>query len=71
MRALLGSPLLACRPEHATDDDVKNALVQGQGYAQAIVDALLRISGWGRWVDCQAGGGEAAVDEVGSELDSA
>ncbi|MER5482559.1 hypothetical protein ABT024_04995 [Streptomyces sp. NPDC002812] len=40
MRALLGDPLLACRPEHETDTDIKNVLVQGQGYAQAIVDAL-------------------------------
>ncbi|CAM5654785.1 hypothetical protein SAVIM40S_03111 [Streptomyces avidinii] len=31
---------------------------------------LLRFSGWGRWCEGQAGGGEAAVDEVGPELDS-
>ncbi|MFJ3339384.1 AAA family ATPase, partial [Streptomyces sp. NPDC086766] len=32
---------------------------------------LLRFSAWGRWVDSQAGGGEAAVDQAGPELDSA
>ncbi len=31
----------------------------------------LRFSGWGRWVEGQVGGGEAAVDQVGPELDSA
>ncbi|UUU38006.1 hypothetical protein [Streptomyces sp. NBC_00162] len=31
---------------------------------------LLRFSGWGRWVDGQMCGREAAVDQVGSELDS-
>jgi hypothetical protein len=32
---------------------------------------LLRFSVWGRWGEGQAGGSEAAVDEAGSELDSA
>ncbi|WPO75562.1 terpene synthase family protein [Streptomyces sp. KN37] len=32
---------------------------------------LLRFSGWGRWCGGQAGGGEAAVDQVRPELDSA
>ncbi|MFD3537284.1 IS110 family transposase [Streptomyces sp. NPDC058664] len=32
---------------------------------------LLRFSRWGRWGDSQTCGGEAAVDQVGSELDSA
>ncbi len=32
---------------------------------------LLRFSWWGRLVDSQAGGGEAAVGQVGSELDPA
>ncbi|MFE9846656.1 hypothetical protein, partial [Streptomyces goshikiensis] len=35
------------------------------------IDELLRISRWGRWVDSQAGGSEAAFDEVRPELDSA
>jgi hypothetical protein len=37
----------------------------------AQLSQLLRLSGWGRWVDSQAGGGEAAVDQSGLELDSA
>ncbi len=41
MRALLGNYFLACRPEHPTEDDVKNVLIQGEGYAQAIVDAFV------------------------------
>lgn len=40
MRALLGNYFLACRPEHETDDDVRDVLVLGQSYAQSIVDAL-------------------------------
>ncbi|MFI0234966.1 transposase, partial [Streptomyces sp. NPDC017086] len=35
------------------------------------LERLLRFSGWGRWVDSQAGGGEAAVGQVGPELDPA
>jgi hypothetical protein len=32
---------------------------------------LLRFSGWGRGCENQAGGGQASVDQVGSELDPA
>lgn len=37
--------------------------------ATLVVNALLRFSGRGRWGNGQAGAGEAAVDEAGSELD--
>ncbi|MFF3159975.1 hypothetical protein, partial [Streptomyces sp. NPDC057910] len=45
--------------------------VRAQRLSASAPVCLLTISRWGRWVDGQAGGGEAAVDEVGSELDSA
>ncbi|MGY4919343.1 hypothetical protein ACWD9K_29705, partial [Streptomyces sp. 900116325] len=40
-------------------------------YFAAETSWLLRFSVWGRWGEGQAGGSEAAVDEAGSELDSA
>ncbi|MFI1645789.1 hypothetical protein ACH4XT_02450, partial [Streptomyces avidinii] len=53
-------------PRRATSDTIQH----GPEHAPWD-DPLLKISGWGRWVDGQTGGGEAAVDQVGPELDSA
>jgi hypothetical protein len=45
-------------------DAVAGISVTGDGH-------LLSFSGWGRCGDGQVGGSEAAVDQVGLELDSA
>ncbi|MFI5825441.1 hypothetical protein ACIA8I_41305, partial [Streptomyces rishiriensis] len=46
-------------------------VVIGGSVRDAQMLFLLRFLRWGRWVDSQAGGGEAAVGQVGSELDPA
>jgi hypothetical protein len=44
---------------------------EAQGTLTRGVGPLLRFSRWGRWCEGQAGGSEAAVDQVWPELDPA